>query len=43
MVNEIDFIADADESAIFGECKWSSSEIGLSMAHSKSRLDRAAL
>ncbi|MCL2321173.1 MAG: ATP-binding protein [Oscillospiraceae bacterium] len=26
---EIDFIADCDESAIFGECKWLNTEIGL--------------
>jgi hypothetical protein len=25
---EIDFIASADENAVFGECKWSSSKIG---------------
>jgi hypothetical protein len=26
---EIDFIADADENVIFGECKWSASKVGL--------------
>jgi AAA+ ATPase superfamily predicted ATPase len=26
---EIDMIADADENAVFGECKWSSSNVGL--------------
>jgi hypothetical protein len=27
--NEIDIIADADEKAIFGECKWSKDKIGI--------------
>ena len=33
MQDEIDIIADAEEKAVFGECKWTNSDIGVDVLH----------